>query len=325
MEILAPILIVSLIGLLAGVILAVASIVMAVPKDEKAEALEEVLPGANCGACGYSGCPGYAAAMAKGEASPGLCSPGGEAVAKQCAEILGSGDVAVVRKVALVHCLGSCDNTGDKMEYDGIPSCAAALPLAGGAASCRFGCLGLGDCVQACEYDAIRVCNGLAQVDPAQCKGCSKCVAACPKGLISLVEAKPQAVVRCSSCDKAKGTMAVCQVGCIGCGKCMRTCQFGAVTVENGLAKIDPAKCTACGQCVAACPPACDHPGAIGQSEKRGKFLAFSPAGSGAARRWRPFSAGLRCRFGRSWTRPTGAQDPNREVRPAVGQRPTGA
>ena len=130
MEILAPILIVSLIGLLAGVILAVASIVMAVPKDEKAEALEEVLPGANCGACGYSGCPGYAAAMAKGEASPGLCSPGGEAVAKQCAEILGSGDVAVVRKVALVHCLGSCDNTGDKMEYDGIPSCAAALPFA---------------------------------------------------------------------------------------------------------------------------------------------------------------------------------------------------
>ena len=254
MEILAPILIVSLIGLLAGVILAVASVVMAVPKDEKAEALEEVLPGANCGACGYSGCPGYAAAMAKGEASPGLCSPGGEAVAKQCAEILGSGDVAVVRKVALVHCLGSCDNTGDKMEYDGIPSCAAALPLAGGAASCRFGCLGLGDCVQACEYGAIRVCNGLAQVDPAQCKGCSKCVAACPKGLISLVEAKPQAVVRCSSCDKAKGTMAVCQVGCIGCGKCMRTCQFGAVTVENGLAKIDPAKCTACGQCVAACP-----------------------------------------------------------------------
>ena len=139
MEILAPILIVSLIGLLAGVILAVASIVMAVPKDEKAEALEEVLPGANCGACGYSGCPGYAAAMAKGEASPGLCSPGGEAVAKQCAEILGSGDVAVVRKVALVHCLGSCDNTGDKMEYDGIPSCAAALPLAGGAASCTVG------------------------------------------------------------------------------------------------------------------------------------------------------------------------------------------
>ena len=113
MEILTPILIVGIIGLLAGVILAVASIVMAVPKDEKAEALEEVLPGANCGACGFSGCPGYAAAMAKGEAQPGLCSPGGAEVAQKCAEILGGGDVQMEYKTALVHCLGSYDNRQD--------------------------------------------------------------------------------------------------------------------------------------------------------------------------------------------------------------------
>ena len=228
MEILTPILIVGIIGLLAGVILAVASIVMAVPKDEKAEALEEVLPGANCGACGFSGCPGYAAAMAKGEAQPGLCSPGGAEVAQKCAEILGGGDVQVEYKTALVHCLGSYDNTTDKMLYDGIQSCS--------------------------QYGAITVCNGLARIDPAKCKGCSQCVAACPKGIISLVPLKKQAVVRCSSCDKAKGTMAVCNIGCIGCGKCMRTCQYGAITVENGLAKVDPQKCTACGQCVEACP-----------------------------------------------------------------------
>ena len=126
MEILTPILIVGIIGLLAGVILAVASIVMAVPKDEKAEALEEVLPGANCGACGYSGCPGYAAAMAKGEAKPGLCSPGGAEVAQKCAEILGGGDVQMEYKTTLVHCLGSYDNTTDKMLYDGIQSCLDA-------------------------------------------------------------------------------------------------------------------------------------------------------------------------------------------------------
>ena len=164
MEILTPILIVGIIGLLAGVILAVASIVMAVPKDEKAEALEEVLPGANCGACGFSGCPGYAAAMAKGEAQPGLCSPGGAEVAQKCAEILGGGDVQVEYKTALVHCLGSYDNTTDKMLYDGIQSCSAAAFLMGGVTSCRFGCMGLGDCQRACQYGAITVCNGLLPV-----------------------------------------------------------------------------------------------------------------------------------------------------------------
>lgn len=254
MEILTPILIVGIIGLLAGVILAVASIVMAVPKDETAQALEEILPGANCGACGFSGCPGYAAAMAKGEAQPGLCSPGGAEVAQKCAELLGGGDVQMEYKTALIHCLGSYDNTTDKMLYDGIPSCAAAAQLMGGITSCRYGCMGLGDCQRACQYGAITICNGLARVDPGKCKGCSKCVAACPKGIISLVPLKKQAVVRCSSCDKAKGTMAVCNIGCIGCGKCARTCQFGAVTVENGVAKVDPQKCTACRQCVEACP-----------------------------------------------------------------------
>ena len=254
MDIITPILIVGIIGLLAGVILAVASIVMAVPKDEKAEALEEVLPGANCGACGFSGCPGYAAAMAKGEASPGLCSPGGAEVAKKCAEILGSGDVTVEEKVAVVHCLGSYDNTTDKMLYDGLESCGAAALLMGGISSCRYGCMGLGDCLRACEYGAIQVCNGLAQVDPALCKGCAKCVAACPKGMISLVPKKRQAAVRCSNCDKAKATMDVCKIGCIGCGKCARTCQFGAICVENGVAKVDPQKCTGCGQCAEACP-----------------------------------------------------------------------
>lgn len=254
MTVLTPILIVGIIGLLAGVILAVASIIMAVPKDETAEALEEILPGANCGACGFSGCSGYAAAMAKGEAKPGLCSPGGAETAQKCAELLGSGAVEVERKTALVRCLGSYDNTTDKMLYDGIESCAASTFLAGGVSSCRYGCLGMGDCVRACEYGAIEVCNGIAKINPHKCTGCSKCIDACPKRLIEFVSLKTQAVVRCTNCDKAKETMQVCKIGCIACKKCEKTCRFDAVHVADNLARVDPEKCTGCGECVEACP-----------------------------------------------------------------------
>ena len=177
--------------------------------------------------------------MAKGEAKPGLCSPGGAEVAKKCAEILGGGDVEVAYKTALVHCLGSYDNTTDKMVYDGIQSCSASTFLAGGIASCRFGCMGMGDCVQACEYGAVTVCNGVAQIDPHKCKGCSKCVQACPKKLISFVPLKKQAVVRCSNCDKGRDTMKVCKIGCIGCGKCVKTCPKGAISLKDNCAVVD--------------------------------------------------------------------------------------
>lgn len=253
-DILIPILIVAGIGLLAGIILAIASIVMAVPKDEKAEAIVEILPGANCGACGFSGCSGYAAALSKGEAKVGLCSPGGEECAKACAELLGAGDATVEKKTALVHCMGSYDMTSDKMLYDGIQSCSASTFLAGGITSCRFGCMGMGDCAAVCPYGAVNVCNGVANIDYSKCKGCSQCVAACPKGLISFVPLKKQAVVRCSNCDKGALTTKVCKIGCIGCGKCMKACEYGAVKVTNFCAVVDPEKCVGCGKCAEACP-----------------------------------------------------------------------
>ena len=243
MEILIPVLIV-----------AIASVDMAEPKDEQAEAILEVLPGAICGACGFSGCSGYAAALSKGEAQVGLCSPGGEACAKACAELLGVGDVSVEKKTALVHCMGSYDMTSDKMNYDGIQSCSASTFLAGGITSCRFGCMGMGDCAAVCAYGAVSICNGLASIDPHKCRGCSQCVAACPKGLISFVPLKKQAVVRCSNCDKGAQTTKVCKIGCIGCMKCVKSCAYGAVQVENFCAKVDPAKCVGCGKCVEACP-----------------------------------------------------------------------
>ena len=256
-EILIPVLLVAGIGLVAGLGLAVASIVMAVPKDEKAEEILAVLPGANCGACGFSGCSGYAAALAKGEAKPGLCAPGGADVAAEVSKILGVEGAAVERQVAVVHCMGSYDYTSDKMEYQGIRSCAAAALLAGGVTSCRFGCMGMGDCASACQYGAIEVCNGVARIDPERCKGCSMCIKACPKQLISFVPYKPQAVVRCSSCDKGAETMKVCKIGCIGCKKCERICESDAIHVVDFHAVVDPEKCTACGKCGEACPRHC--------------------------------------------------------------------
>ena len=181
------VLLVGGIGLIAGVGLAIASIVMAVPRDEKADAVEELLPGANCGACGYSGCAGYAAALAKGEAKPGQCSPGGKEVADKVAALLGVAGGDVEYKTALVHCMGSYDNTTDKMIYQGQKSCAAAAQIFGGVGRCPYGCMGLGDCAAVCEYGAITVCNGVACIDPAKCRGCSFCVAACPKHLFSFV------------------------------------------------------------------------------------------------------------------------------------------
>ena len=178
-------------------------------------------------------------------------------MAAATAELLGVAAGEVEYKTALVHCMGSHDNTTDRMKYQGISSCAAAVQLYGGISSCSFGCMGLGDCAAVCEYDAIKVCNGVASIDPNRCKGCSKCVQACPKHLISFVPLKPQAVVRCSNCDKGGVTRKLCKVGCIGCMKCVKACESGAVTVNQFKASVDPAKCTACGKCVEVCPQDC--------------------------------------------------------------------
>ena len=250
------VLLVAGLGLLAGLILAVASILMAVPVDEKARALRECLPGINCGACGFSGCDGYADAMANHGAAVGLCSPGGAAVAKATGQLLGVDGKAEV-KTALVRCGGCEEVTRRKLEYHGVPSCAAAAQFFGGDWLCNYGCLGYGDCAAACEYGAITVRDGLARVDAALCRGCTKCAAACPKGIITMHGGGVRAVVRCSSHDKGAVTRKACTVGCIGCGKCARVCEHDAIYVEENLAAIDGDKCVGCGKCAQACPAQC--------------------------------------------------------------------
>ena len=253
-SIITAVIIVAALGLLIGLILAFASVIFAVPKNEKIEKVTEILPGANCGACGYSGCAGYAEALVKGKAEIGLCTVGGIKAAKEISQILGKENASVERKVAVVHCMGSCDNTQNKAEYVGLSSCLAAHKVGEGVTSCTYGCLGLGDCVRACDFDAVKICNGVSIVDPEKCKACSKCVGACPRNLISLVSLKPQAIVRCSNRQKGAQTRKLCKSGCIGCMKCMKNCPENAITVKDFCAFVDPLKCSGCRTCVDNCP-----------------------------------------------------------------------
>lgn len=253
------VIIVSVVGLVLGLILAIASIVMAVPVDEKAEAIQEVLAGANCGACGYSGCAGYAGALSKGDCTDcTLCAPGGPDCAAAVAEIMGLAAGEMKPMAAVVMCKGTPDKCDSAMNYHGDMSCKTASQLYGGPKACNYGCLGLGDCVKACPYDAIKICDGVARVNPLACKACKVCIKTCPKGIIDLVPLyETKSVNFCKNKDKGNLTSKQCTVGCIGCMKCVKTCEFDAIKVENNHAIVDYDKCTGCGKCAEACPKKC--------------------------------------------------------------------
>lgn len=257
MEILIPILAVTIIGLICGVGLSVASSIMAVQEDERFPAIRECLPGANCGACGFTGCDGYAKALLEPGTKTNLCVPGAGPVAQKLSEVLGVEAEGVVEKKAVVHCGGSCQATSVEHDYRGIQSCAAAKLFFGGAGSCVFGCVGLGDCQKVCPHDAICLNKGIAAVDPRVCVGCGICANTCPQKIIELVPAVTPTIVRCSNHQKGASTRKVCPDGCIGCKKCEKLCEQGAIVVENNLAVIDYSKCTGCGKCVEGCTTGC--------------------------------------------------------------------
>lgn len=254
--ILSAILLVAGIGILAGLLLAVLSKIMAVPVDEKAAAIEEVLPGANCGSCGFSGCSGYAAALSSGKTKEtGLCNPGGNEVSQKIASIMGVAAASVDPMTAVVFCKGTKECADTIMRYDGVQSCRMAAQLFGGDKACNYGCLGLGDCARACPQNAIMLCNGVAVVSPEACIACKKCIAVCPKGLIDLLpKGQMTAAVLCKNHDKGAATRKMCSAGCIGCTKCVKTCPNEAIAMDANAAKVDNSKCTACGACTEACP-----------------------------------------------------------------------
>ena len=263
MEILIPVLVLAAIAVLCAVLLTVASVLFSVKEDERIGELRDSLPGANCGSCGFSGCDGYAKALAEGKTDKtNLCTPGGDGVAKKLAEIMGLEAEDVVERVAYVACNGSCRSEERKYEYTGPKTCKAANMSFSGDRNCTFSCLGYGDCAAVCPRNAICITErGVAEIDPRKCIGCGLCVKTCPNSIIHLIKDTERVVVKCSNHYKGAAVRKVCLNGCIACGKCEKTCPHGAIKVVDNLATIDYDKCTGCGKCKEVCPVHCIHAG----------------------------------------------------------------
>lgn len=245
------------IGLVAGILLALASKFLHVEVDETVSQIRECLPGANCGACGYTGCDEYAKALVESSEKTNLCIPGADVTAQKICEVLGVEATDVVEMKAVIHCNGNCDATSKEFDYNGINSCSAASMVYGGPNACKYGCLGCGDCVKVCPVDAICISDGIAHIDPRVCIGCGLCAKTCPKGIIEIVPQTSCITVLCSSKDKGAVARKKCKNACIGCKKCELNCPAGAIKVENNLAVIDYTKCTDCGLCADNCPTKC--------------------------------------------------------------------
>ena len=240
MQILTSVLVLGGLGILFGALLGVAAILFHVKEDVRIGQIAELLPGANCGGCGYAGCANLAAAIAKGEAP--------------ITEIMGASAVEKKRMRAYVKCSGVKDTAVEKYIYNGVEDCLVAARLGGGMKACSSACIGLGTCVKTCPFDALRIENGVAVVNEMKCTACGKCVQVCPKAVIEILPADAKVVVGCHNKDKGAVVNKLCSVGCIGCKICEKSCPVEAIRVEDNLAVIDYDKCIGCGACKEKCP-----------------------------------------------------------------------
>ncbi len=253
------------IGVIAAIILFVVASRFKVEEDPRIDTVCELLPGANCGGCGFPGCRGLAEAAVKADTLEGImCPVGGAPVMEKVAAALGREAVVTAPKIAVVRCNGSCENRPKTSKFDGARSCAIIASIYVGETDCPYGCLGCGDCVAACQFGALKMNEetGLPEVDEELCVACGACAKACPKTLIELRLKGPKnrrLYVACRNKDKGAVARKACKAACIGCGICTKECAFEAITVESNVAYIDPEKCKLCRKCSAACPTGAIH------------------------------------------------------------------
>ncbi|MDE6295740.1 MAG: RnfABCDGE type electron transport complex subunit B [Muribaculaceae bacterium] len=261
--ILTSIIVCGAIGIVAAIILYLAAKRFAVHDDPLVGQVEELLPGANCGGCGYSGCAAFARACVAATSLDGLYCTGMDAEGMQkIGALLGMQASSHQRKVAVIRCASACDVREVKNLYEGLHSCATAAGLYQGMIDCVYGCLGLGDCVAACPFGAMSIAPGetLPTIDADKCTGCGRCFEACPRALpmiLPVSESNRLTWVTCA--NKERGPVAIkdCNLSCIGCGRCKKACLHEAVTLEEYLATINADKCRNCGECVKTCPRKC--------------------------------------------------------------------
>lgn len=250
----------SSVGVLAALILFFVAKKFHVIEDPRIDEVEGMLPGANCGGCGFPGCRKFAQELVTRDNIEDLyCAPGGSDSMLAIASFLGKATSAKKPQVAVVRCQGSCDNRPRTNIYDGATSCKIASGLYGGDTACSYGCLGHGDCVTACNFDAIYIDEQtlLPVVSTDNCTACGACVTACPKHIIELRNTNKKDLkifVSCINEDKGAVARKACTTACIGCGKCVKVCPHDAIVVENFLAYIDFEKCKLCRKCVEVCP-----------------------------------------------------------------------
>lgn len=259
------IIVLTALGLLLALILFAVAKKFKVEEDPRIDEVEKVMPGANCGGCGFAGCRAFAdAAVKAANLDSQFCPVGGNDVMSKVAAILGIEAKQKAAQVAVVRCNGTCANRPRTSIYDGSQSCKVKAALYSGDTGCAYGCLGCGDCVAACQFGAIAMNpqTGLPEVDESKCTACGACAKACPKKLIELRNKGPRGMrvfVCCVNKDKGPAAKKACSAACIGCGLCVKTCQHGAITLQDNLAYIDYNKCRLCRECEAVCPTGAIH------------------------------------------------------------------
>ena len=270
-------------GLVFGIALAAAAIRFNVFTNPLVDRVRHVLPSANCGACGFAGCQSYAEAVVENpDVAPNLCAPGRAEVANRVAELTGKQAGAVLDRMVIMRCHGTSAYARIEAEYAGVQTCAAATLVFGGPKACKNGCLGLGDCVKVCPFDALHLgLGGIVEVDPESCTGCGLCVPACPKDLFTLYPRSHRVELSCVARDKQSVVRATCMVGCTLCRKCVAKCPAGAIEWNGSTIIIDHDRCQAYGPscneaCVDICPSTILH--RIGQ-RPRPEVAEITPTG----------------------------------------------